>query len=140
MPLILSVAAIGLSAGAYLDFYHSNNYVNWARDKEIYDFQVRKTKGPFTIRTFTKSNLENSPREVYSENSFLIGTKHYADEPLDGLVDKITIYRTFANKPSLDLIRTKDYDNFKPEFKKADEDFAKNRKDFVKEMQKYEFN
>lgn len=134
--LIFPVAIIGVWAGIFLDFHHSNNYVVQIKDKEFYYFQVGKTKDPFTRRIFTKCNFENSPREAYFEDSLLIGTKLYVDEPLDNLVDEITLYKPFANKPSLDLIRTRDYDNFKPEFDKADKNFIKNKNDFVKEMRK----
>ncbi len=64
----------------------------------------------------------------------------YTDKPLDGLVDEITIFGPLRSKPTLELIRARDYDNFKPEFDKADKEFAKNRKDFVGYMQKYGIN
>jgi hypothetical protein len=136
--LILPVVAIGLWAGGFLYFYNSNNYVHQNKYEGEYSFRVGKTKGLFTKRVFIKST-EDGIRETYYEDT-LWWSIDYTDKPLDGLVNKILTFGPFSSKPTLDLDRAKDYNDFKPEFDKADKDFARNRNDFVEDMQRYGIN
>lgn len=137
---------IWLVAGICLiDFHLSNNWIQQEKSKQGYYFRDAKTRGLFTRRIFIKEKVnEGSIREAYHEyNFFGTPTKNYVDfkgedaNLPDGLVDRI--YGSGYSEP-LEMTREKDYKWFKPKFDKANKELAKNRADFVEDMQKFGIN
>ena len=132
--LILPVAVVGIGAGIFSNFYLSNNRVDYDGDF----FRSEKTRGLFTRRIFERYRADEKEGdnviyarrmicESYYETNVLTGkSKSYLDNHADGSVDDARYFGHFSEHQSLNL----------PSRDAQDNDFAKNRADFVADMKK----
>lgn len=142
MPAFAIGGIFAISLGFFNLFY---NYTNYNKDRKGYSVEISRTEFPFTARTFHKKKFnEENGIEMASRYKFMGTRTFYWDEKgkdsslPDGFVDKISKHKVLNGSSSINnLIRDRDYNNYKEKFDEANKYLADTKEKFKDIITKY---